>query len=763
MEPTLEELTERFKSLGGPAAMCAIKAPGDPVSPYTRLWMDDQNASKHTDADSVGPVQYKACKVTFEGKAEPDDDGVDQFKIRGWASTNDLDLDDEIIQPKAFKTSVQKWLDRGGKMLFMHDWWALPVGVWKEAAIKKTGLWVEGPIANTTIGSDIQTLVTLGALNTLSIGFRVLKDEFDRETGIRTITDLELLEVSIVNIPANPNAVFEMAKQRNLKSLLPDRHQAAPAERKGITMDPELQKLITKMAEGWDPALSIKGGIDQIRTKLDEFNTIITAVKSKADEMKDPKTLVTHADFLTFCDKTKSEVAGLMETLKELKLAQDVKGQPIEIVSDWRSMLSKGVYLRDENGKALSTLHQKAYRILNTPVDYDKSQHGAMIKAARNLNDFCILQDAYCRKMQPPGYRGMESLEAFQKLAEIMLILDKELGTAMKAMYTGGAGVGSEWMPTLWSAEFETLYRLRPGLVSYLRPAWQMPSATAKWPILAGGATAYIVTEPATNNPTVMTKSNLTSAVVTFSARTIGACLPVSKNLLEDVMFDIMGTIREEMVIALVTAEEDADINGDNSATHFDTGRSLTSASDDPKCLWKGFRKLAVDLSNTWDTQSTTLGGAATTFTAPDVRYNRQLLGVLSTDPSELLHITSIEGYFKMLAFTEVTKANEFGYASTWLSGKLPALDGVEIYVSSQMPANLNASGIYDASVVNNTGILTIHKRSFMPGEKRGATLEFDYKAEIQQYLFISTMRRDFQNMRPSTQKPVSFGYNVDN
>lgn len=244
----------------------------------------------------------------------------------------------------------------------------------------------------------------------------------------------------------------------------------------------------------------------------------------------------------------------------------------------------------------------------------------------------------------------------------------------MKAMYTGGAGVGYEWMPTLWSAEFETLFRLQPRLANYLRPKWQMPSATAKWPILTAGATGYIVPEAGSNNPVVMTPSDLGSSVITFAVVALGARLPISKLLIEDTLFDLLGTVREEQVICLGDIEEDAIVNGDNSATHFDTGRSLTSDSLDVKCAWKGIRKICAGLSNTWNTQSTStgVGDATAAFVAKDVRYNRYLLGELGVDPSQLLHVGGIEVYYQALNFSEVTKANEFGYASTWLTGRLP-------------------------------------------------------------------------------------------
>lgn len=769
MEPDLEQLVERFNGLGGMPWLNQPKTTKDALSRYSQLFLNDAGRSCHhkDDADQ-GQIVYKACPIQLETKTA--DDGATEFVIRGWASTSDKDLDDDIILPTAFQSSLAKFMAQG-RMLFMHDWWALPVGKWDSAEIRDRGLWMErGIIAPTTMGLDLQILIGMKAINTLSVGFRVLKDEFNYDTGVRTITDLELLEVSIVNIPANPNAVFDMAKTKNLKSLIPNRSGNGSQKGKGNTMDPELLKVITAMSERYDVSAGpVADRLTKMSTTVDNINRILMAVKAQADKALDPKDAATKADLLQFMDNTKTDITGLVADMKALQAAKKEDGIEKMIVTDWRAMLSKGIFMRDVNGKALSAAHQKAFRILNLPVDYDKSEHGPIIKAARNLNDVTMIQDAFFRKTgKAPGggqYQGMHTLESFQKLAEVMEILDAELGASMKAMYTGGAGLGLEWIPTIFSGEFDTLYRLRPTLVNYLRPAWQMPSATAKWPILSGAATAYLADEAATNNPAVLLKSNLTTAVVTFVARTLATAIPVSRQLLEDSIVDVAMVIREELAIALAEAEENADINGDNTATHFDTGTALTSADADVMCAWKGLRKLAVGLSNTWDSQSATagIGDGTTAFAAQDVRYNRQKLGILGLNPSECLHITSIGAYYKALAFTQVTKANEFGYQSTWLSGVLPALDGVEIYISGHMREDLNASGIYDNSTKTHTGWLTIHRRSFMPGEKRGVNLEFEYNAEVQQWLFISTMRRDFQNMRPSTQLPVAYAYNIEN
>lgn len=737
---------------------------------YSRLWLNDDGESKHGLDDKGRPPTYKQCPIKLKvDDAEPGPNGG--FKIKGYGSTIDLDLEDDIVLPTAFTSSLEAFKAKG-IMLFMHDWWAAAVGKWHSAIIDARGLFLEGEVLPTTQGKDLIILIKAKVLDGLSIGFRTIEDTYNYDTEIRTIADLELLEVSLCHYGMNPRAIFEAAKSMHLKSIT-NRSQPGPEKRKGNNrmgaISPETIKKVDAMTKGFDPANgTIENRLTGLKESVDKMAVAFKAVKEKADQAADPDSLVTDDEFKAFVKRQEGELTVLSEKVQAIGLAkkeQDVVKYPVK---DWRALLTNKVFLRDDAGKALPEQYQTAFKFFNLPIDYDKTEDGQLIKACRDLNDACIIIDSHQRGGKARGYQGMHQLECFKVLQEVVEYLEGKAGFGSdgpltKAMSAGVAGVGAEWIPSLLSAEMDTLFRITPTIVNFIRPAWQMPSDTAKWPIMTGAAVSYLADEAQTNNPRVLTKTNLATGSVTFSTRTFAAAIPVSKQMLEDTIIDLVPVIREELVTALITGEEDAIINGDNSASHFDTGLSLTSADDDVRVAFKGLRKLAVDLSNTWDSQSVTLGDGTTAFAAADVRYNRQLLGVLGVDPSQCLHCISITGYFKMLAFSEVTKANEFGFASTWLTGTLPALDGVEIYISPKFNANLNASGVFDDSTTDNSALLTLHRRSFMPGEKRGVTLEFDLNIDTQQWLFVGTMRRDFQNMRPATQLPVSYAYNIDN
>ena len=133
------------------------------------------------------------------------DDGL----IEGYGSVFGVrDSYSDIVAPGAFKASLAEHKANGTMpaMLWQHDASA-PIGVWLEMAEDQHGLRIKGRLAmETARGKEAHTLLKMGALNGLSIGFMTKDWTYDRQTDIRTVTQLELWEVSLVTFPSNSAA-----------------------------------------------------------------------------------------------------------------------------------------------------------------------------------------------------------------------------------------------------------------------------------------------------------------------------------------------------------------------------------------------------------------------------------------------------------------------------------------------------------------------------------------------------------------------------
>ena len=97
-------------------------------------------------------------------------------------------------------------------MLFGHDG-NDPIGAWSEAAETDEGLMLKGNLLVNDVGRarEVAALVKAGAVRGISIGF-ITKKAAARKGGGRTITELELLEASLVAIPMHPGAKVTSAK-----------------------------------------------------------------------------------------------------------------------------------------------------------------------------------------------------------------------------------------------------------------------------------------------------------------------------------------------------------------------------------------------------------------------------------------------------------------------------------------------------------------------------------------------------------------------
>lgn len=133
----------------------------------------------------------------------------------------------DVIAKGAFKSTLREWEDKGKlpPMLLQHGGGfmggaddMLPVGQWTSMEENSKGLKVSGKLfaMNTERGQYIYEGLKAGVLDGLSIGYRAR--EFVRGTKptepARTLTNLDLMEVSIVTFPANGKALVT-----NVKSL----------------------------------------------------------------------------------------------------------------------------------------------------------------------------------------------------------------------------------------------------------------------------------------------------------------------------------------------------------------------------------------------------------------------------------------------------------------------------------------------------------------------------------------------------------------
>lgn len=147
-------------------------------------------------------LETKFCRL---GEGLSLGDGV---VIEGYASLFGLpDSGGDVVEKGAYRAGLEAMAREGRavRMLWQHDA-REPIGVWEEVREDERGLYVRGRLLEAVQrGREAKALIEAGAVDGLSIGYRVLRAEKD-EKGLRRLRQIELWEVSLVTFPMQPLA-----------------------------------------------------------------------------------------------------------------------------------------------------------------------------------------------------------------------------------------------------------------------------------------------------------------------------------------------------------------------------------------------------------------------------------------------------------------------------------------------------------------------------------------------------------------------------
>ena len=222
----------------------------------TKVNASIRNASQYKEAD-LSPVEIKVTKEQTEERAEEEDSGaaelkeafeeiesnIEEFKLAegkefetkelglelkmlaeaeteeygtftGYGAVfGNIDSHKDVITKGAFART----LNSGRKIAFLwqHDQKS-PIGVFDSIEEDEFGLKVRGRFAlGTTKGREAYELVKMGALDGLSIGYVATKKSLDKKSGVRTLSELKVFEISAVTIGSNELATMRAVKSGN--------------------------------------------------------------------------------------------------------------------------------------------------------------------------------------------------------------------------------------------------------------------------------------------------------------------------------------------------------------------------------------------------------------------------------------------------------------------------------------------------------------------------------------------------------------------
>lgn len=171
--------------------------------------MPEENQDKQEDLG-------EHLEFSSEIKAYDDEEEDKEYgSFEGYGSVfGNRDLGNDVIEKGAFSKSLKRKKPHMVKLLYQHKS-DMPIGVFDEIKEDDHGLYIKGRLAlKTQAGAEAYELLKMGALDGLSIGFRVNPEQvsYDKRSRRRYIKEVDLMEVSLVTFPMNPKATVRSVK-----------------------------------------------------------------------------------------------------------------------------------------------------------------------------------------------------------------------------------------------------------------------------------------------------------------------------------------------------------------------------------------------------------------------------------------------------------------------------------------------------------------------------------------------------------------------
>lgn len=333
------------------------------------------------DMYAIAVAQYKEKFGKAPSQKKSDDDGFAKFDyaftiskvdaegrfIEGYASVETLDSQDEIISKEALAEALDSYM-ANPIIRYMHQ--PQPIGKAVEARVDSKGLWIKAYISkNTKIAKEAWGLIEEGILKSFSIGGKLVKfvDYYDKlmNKNVRKITKMALKEISVVDIPANPESFFSVAKR-----LMEENSMESVEE---ITVNKDEHGMESEMAS--ESKMVVKpsedGSCPEGYTKmhdmcvsnshLEEMKSMMESEKSESPvevakvevaEVAAPIVEKQEQPKEEIVTVTKAEFEALQKQVEELKKNEEIESRIDKIISEKFSKLnpeSKAVVSVEKN------------------------------------------------------------------------------------------------------------------------------------------------------------------------------------------------------------------------------------------------------------------------------------------------------------------------------------------------------------------------------------------------------------------------------
>jgi hypothetical protein len=331
--------------------------------------------------------------------------------------------------------------------------------------------------------------------------------------------------------------------------------------------------------------------------------------------------------------------------------------------------------------------------------------------------------------------------------------VDAAIKAATDPMYTGGSGIGADWVGTAYSNAIWEAIRAETPVVEKI-PSDVIPDGYSSkiWPLESIDMTWYKVAEATASDATLkvpaatVTASQIVTGKKTISVGKIGARGLYTGELTEDSLIDFAPQLRRQLEVSGREVIEHLFIDGD---TETNANANINLIDGTPPAgavytIFDGFRKLAL-VTNTANSRSA--GGS---LAIEDFLQTMKLMGtagLAGTDPSKVGFIVDGNTYYALAQLPEV-KSKDVNSAATVENGFVKFVWGVQVLPSWQMHRNsakrmANNAGKISGTDGNNTlgAIVCVRWDQWKQAYKRRMTIETTRIANADAYEIVALAR----------------------
>ena len=594
------------------------------------LWGGDAGFSwSKTKVNQMNRIDEKSMEKmigVFNATMKKISEDADYITIRGMASTKDTDRVGDVMDPGCWtKGGLDNYMTNP-IILFNHDY-NRPIGRGTDVKVTKNGLELTAKISKAD--RYISKLIQDGVLSTFSVGFKVRDADHMKETGGLYIKDAELYEVSVVSIPANQAATFEVVKcfsptefelYKSGLTTPKGESETDVSERKINMNEEELKALIAKQS-----AAAVKMAMAE-RDAAEE-----KALKEKEEASKLEEIKQTVAVAASGTEKLLAEVKATFEANRDATQSEI-------------NTLKAALQDRGEEVKALQA--SKRQFIAASTNDWKKAHEGE-------------LRDAYLLgKITQKGWNSAYGQAVINKVNEL-----SSVEVPLEASYSA--------YETLVSTSIERDIQNELILAPLFREI-TMNSAAMIMPILPDAGYAEFMAAGATTSTATAPKGNLEdrgaddNAGVDLTAKTLTTKKLVSLTFLnndtdEDAIIPILPLINESMVRAHARAVERAMLRGATNSFTGLTGHATTTQDGG------AFNNAAVSA-----------------LTADHLMGLRKAMGKYGVRPGEVVYIVSERAYFELLEDPEFKDVSLVGQSATKITGQIGNVFGSKVILCDE-------------------------------------------------------------------------------